>query len=160
MNNAISVILTLVYIAIVATLVIKKVNSVFVFLMTGMGVLLIASLVTGTSVLGVDSTSGNLLIDVFVFSKDTFSSNLSGIGLTLMMITGYAMYMSHIGAYWRIYKASLSGDEAPFKNFQSLYCVGHVVCDWNLFEAGDYQCCRPWNAADVNCISHFNFYGS
>ena len=127
MNNAISVILTLVYIAIVATLVIKKVNSVFVFLMTGMGVLLIASLVTGTSVLGVDSTSGNLLIDVFVFSKDTFSSNLSGIGLTLMMITGYAMYMSHIGASTKLaYLAMkpLSKISNPYIVLGMLFVIG------------------------------------
>ncbi len=36
MNNAIAVMITLLYIVIVATLVIKKYNSVFVFLVSGM----------------------------------------------------------------------------------------------------------------------------
>ena len=97
MNNAIAVILTLAYIAVVATLVIKKYNSVFVFLMSGIGILLVSAIFTGQSVLG-EETQGNAIIDVFVFAKDAFSSNLGGVGLTLMMITGYAMYMSHIGA--------------------------------------------------------------
>lgn len=127
MSNAISVILTLVYIAIVATLVIKKVNSVFVFLMTGIGVLLAAALVTGTSVLGADSSSGNVWIDVFVFVKNTFSSNLSGIGLTLMVITGYAMYMSHIGASTKLaYLAMkpLSKISNPYIVLGMLFVIG------------------------------------
>ena len=47
MNNTIAVILTLLYIVIVATLVIKKYNSVFVFLVSGMAILLISAIIGG-----------------------------------------------------------------------------------------------------------------
>ena len=45
MNNAIAVMITLLYIVIVATLVIKKYNSVFVFLVSGMVILLIFAII-------------------------------------------------------------------------------------------------------------------
>ena len=47
MNNAIAVMITLLYIVIVATLVIKKYNSVFVFLVSGMVILLIFAIIGG-----------------------------------------------------------------------------------------------------------------
>lgn len=97
MATALSVALTLIYIAFVVYLVLKRCNSVFVFLVSGIAVFLVAALVTGTSVMG-DKTSGSLVIDAFLYAKTQFSSNMSGVGLTLMMVTGYAMYMSHIGA--------------------------------------------------------------
>ena len=42
MNHTLAVIVTLLYIVIVATLVIKKYNSVFVFLVSGMMILLLS----------------------------------------------------------------------------------------------------------------------
>lgn len=126
MNNAIAVILTLAYIAIVATLVIKKYNSVFVFLMSGIGILLVSAIFTGQSILG-EETNGNAIIDVFVFAKNAFSSNLGGVGLTLMMITGYAMYMSHIGASTKLaYLATkpLSKIKNPYIVLSMLFIIG------------------------------------
>ena len=129
MNNAIAVILTLAYIAVVATLVIKKYNSVFVFLMSGIGILLVSAIFTGQSVLG-EETQGNAIIDVFVFAKDAFSSNLGGVGLTLMMITGYAMYMSHIGASTKLaYLATkpLSKIKNPYIVLSMLFIIGIIL---------------------------------
>ena len=126
MNDVIAVILTLAYIAIVAVLVIKKYNSVFVFLMSGISVLLIFAIITGQSVLG-EETQGNAIIDVFVFGKNAFSSNLGGVGLTLMMITGYAMYMSHIGASTKLaYLATkpLSKIKNPYIVLSMLFVIG------------------------------------
>jgi len=97
MENIIAVLLTLSLIVVVIRLIAKKYNSVFVFLVSGIIVLLTASLITGNSILG-DATVGNPIIDVFVFVKDTFTKNASGIGMTLMIVTGYAIYMSHMGA--------------------------------------------------------------
>ena len=97
MYDILSVIATFVFIGIVANLVIKKYNSVFVFMMSGILVLLGYAILTGTSVLG-ENTTGNVIVDVFTFTANAFKSNASGVGLTLMMVTGYAVYMSHIGA--------------------------------------------------------------
>lgn len=47
MSNLIAVVLTIAYIAFVATLVIKRYNSVFVFMTSGIAVLLGFALITG-----------------------------------------------------------------------------------------------------------------
>lgn len=107
MNNAIAVMITLLYIVIVATLVIKKYNSVFVFLVSGMVILLIFAIIGGNSIMD-DKTTGNAVIDVFAYAANAFKSNASGVGLTLMMVTGYAVYMSHIGASTKLVQHRLN----------------------------------------------------
>ena len=62
-----------------------------------MAILLISAIIGGHSIMG-DKTTGNAVIDVFAYAANAFKSNASGVGLTLMMVTGYAVYMSHIGA--------------------------------------------------------------
>ena len=114
MNSVLAVILTLLFIVVVATLVIKKYNSVFVFLTSGMLVILALSLLSGTSVLG-DSTTGSLIIDVFTFAVNTFKAQSSGVGMILMMVTGYAVYMSHIGASTKLAYLAM----APLKKIKN-----------------------------------------
>ncbi|MCI9592865.1 MAG: C4-dicarboxylate transporter DcuC [Lachnospiraceae bacterium] len=126
MNSTIAVILTLTYIVIVSVLVIKKYNSVFVFMMSGSFVLLMSALITGNSILG-DKTTGNAIIDVFTFVANSFKSNASGVGLTLMMVTGYAVYMSHIGASTKLaYLATkpLSKIKNPYIVLGVLFVIG------------------------------------
>lgn len=129
MNSVLAVIVTLVYIAIVATLVVKRYNSVFVFLMSGMFVLFIAALVTGESIMG-DSSTGNAIVDVFAYSASQFSANASGVGLTLMMVTGYAVYMSHIGASTKLAHLAikpLSKIKNPYIVLSMLFVVGTLL---------------------------------
>lgn len=129
MSNTLAVILTLIYIVIVAVLVIKKYNSVFVFLLSGMFVLIMAALITGTSILGAETT-GNAVIDVFMYATNTFKSNLSGIGFTLMIVTGYAVYMSHIGASTKLaYLATkpLSKIKNPYVVLSMLFIIGTLL---------------------------------
>ena len=129
MNNTIAVILTLLYIVIVATLVIKKYNSVFVFLVSGMAILLISAIIGGNSIMG-DKTTGNAVIDVFAYAANAFKSNASGVGLTLMMVTGYAVYMSHIGASTKLaYLATkpLSKIKNPYIVLSMLFIIGTLL---------------------------------
>lgn len=129
MSNGIAVLLTLIYIVIVAALVIRKYNSVFVFLMSGMLVLLLSAVFTGNSILG-DNTTGNAVIDVFAYAANTFKSNASGTGLTLMMVTGYAVYMSHIGASTKLaYLATkpLSTIKNPYIVLSLLFVIGTLL---------------------------------
>ena len=129
MNNTIAVILTLLYIVIVATLVIKKYNSVFVFLVSGMAILLISAISGGNSIMG-DKTTGNAVIDVFAYAANAFKSNASGVGLTLMMVTGYAVYMSHIGASTKLaYLATkpLSKIKNPYIVLSMLFIIGTLL---------------------------------
>lgn len=129
MSNLIAVVLTIAYIAFVATLVIKRYNSVFVFMTSGIAVLLGFALITGQSVMG-DATTGSAVIDVFAFTADAFSSNASGVGMTLMMVTGYAMYMSHIGASTKLaYLATkpLSKIKNPYIVLSMLFIIGALL---------------------------------
>lgn len=129
MNPVLSVVLTVVYIGFVVYLVLKKYNSVFVFLTSGIIVFFIAALVSGQSVMG-DKTSGSALIDAFVYAKTAFSSNLSGVGLTLMMVTGYAMYMSKIGASTKlafIATKPLSRIKNPYLVLSFLFIIGVIL---------------------------------
>lgn len=126
MGSIFSVIATMVFIAIVATLVVKKYNSVFVFMMLGIVVLLGSAIFTGVSVLG-EETTGNAIVDVFTFAANAFKSNVSGVGLTLMMVTGYAIYMSHIGASKKLaYLATkpLSKIKNPYIVLSVLFVIG------------------------------------
>lgn len=122
MKDIISVLLTFLLIAIVVRLVVKKYNSVFVFLTSGVIVLLASSLITGTSILG-ENTVGNASIDVFVFVKDTFVNNASGTGMTLMMVTGYALYMSHMGASTKLAQLATK----PLSKIKNPYVVLSLV---------------------------------
>lgn len=126
MNSILSVIITLLFIIIVVRLVLKKYNSVFVFMMSGIVVLLASALITGQSILGKETT-GNVVIDVFAYTANSFKSNASGVGLTLMMVTGYALYMSHIGASTKLaYLAMnpLSKIKNPYIVLSFLFIIG------------------------------------
>lgn len=97
MKDAILVILTLIAVIIVARFVLKKVNTVVVFITSGIIILTVASLITHTSPLG-KNTLGNPILDSFGFVTSAFTSTVSGVGAIIMAVTGYAAYMNHIGA--------------------------------------------------------------
>lgn len=95
--NFLTVILTLAVTAFVATLVIKKMNPLFTFLISGIVILLAWTAVTQQSILGQNSM-GNIYFDVFGFVAQQFETNVAGIGAIIMTVTGYAAYMKHIHA--------------------------------------------------------------
>jgi DcuC family C4-dicarboxylate transporter len=73
-----------------AYLVLEHYNTLFVFLITGILVLLIYTICTQKSLLPKSSSTGNIYMDVFGFVSQTFASTMS--------VTGYAAYMSHLKA--------------------------------------------------------------
>lgn len=71
--------------------------------MTGIVLLLIAHFSGMTSLSGlVKKSTGFGPFDAFEFIRDTLSVRLGGLGLQIMLIGGFATYMSAIGAsrYW------------------------------------------------------------
>lgn len=118
LDGILAIILTFAYIGLVAYMVIKKFNTVWVFMMTGLGVILLFSFFTDYQVLG-DAATGNVVLDCFVFVKNQFTSNLSGSGFNLMACTGYAMYMSYIGASTKLAFISLQ----PLRGIKNSYIV-------------------------------------
>lgn len=91
------IILTVIFAVIVATLILKKYNAIFVFFSSGIFILIIASLLTGTPILEKGSL-GNVFFDAFGFITKTFKANIGNIGTLIMVVTGYATYMKHIQA--------------------------------------------------------------
>lgn len=91
------IILTVVFAVIVATLILKKYNAIFVFFSSGIFILIVASLLTGTPILEKGSL-GNVFFDAFGFITKTFKANIGNIGTLIMVVTGYATYMKHIKA--------------------------------------------------------------
>lgn len=89
--------LTIIFTVIVAKLILKKYNAIFVFFASGVIILISASLLTGTPILGKESM-GNVFLDAFGFITKTFQSNIAGIGTIIMVVTGYAEYMKRIKA--------------------------------------------------------------
>ena len=129
MESLVSVVLTLAYIVAVAVLVIKKYNSVLVFLGSGILVLLAIFAFKDASLLG-DKATGNFVFDVFTFVTQAFSSNTAGVGMTLMMVTGYAVYMSHIGASTKlatIASKPLSKIRNPYIALSFVFIIGILL---------------------------------
>lgn len=118
--------LTILFAVMVARLILKKYNAIFVFFASGIVILMAASLLTGTPILPKGSL-GNVFLDTFGFLTATFKKNIAGIGTLIMVVTGYATYMKHIGASTKLaFTAShlLGGIRNKYLLLSAFYLVG------------------------------------
>lgn len=118
--------LTIIFAVIVAKLILKKYNAIFVFFASGVVILMTASLLTGTPILPKGSL-GNVFLDTFGFLTATFKKNIAGIGTLIMVVTGYATYMKHIGASTKLaFTASrlLGGISNQYLILSAFYLIG------------------------------------
>jgi len=110
--------LTIIFTVIVAKLILKKYNAIFIFFASGVIILISASLLTGTPILGKESM-GNVFLDAFGFITKTFQSNIAGIGTIIMVVTGYAEYMKRIKASTKLaFMAS-----GPLRKIKNKYLI-------------------------------------
>ena len=94
-----SLLLALVAILFAGRLILQKYHPQSVLLLTGIVLLLIAHFSGLASLSGlVKKSTGFGPFDVFEFIRDTLSVRLGGLGLQIMLIGGFATYMSAIGA--------------------------------------------------------------
>lgn len=94
-----SLLLALIAIIFAGRLILKKYHPQSVLLLTGIVLLLIAHFSGMTSLSGlVKKSTGFGPFDAFEFIRDTLSVRLGGLGLQIMLIGGFATYMSAIGA--------------------------------------------------------------
>ena len=94
-----SLVLALMAILFAGRLILKKYHPQSVLLLTGIALLLIAQFSGMTSLSGlVKQSTGFAPFDAFEFIRDTLSVRLGGLGLQIMLIGGFATYMSAIGA--------------------------------------------------------------
>lgn len=94
---------TFLSVGIVAYLVLKNYNPIFVFFVSGLVILIAAFYLTGTPIPNANRDPNEItfltnLLDSFGFITATFKKNLSGVGLIIMSVAGFAAYMKHINA--------------------------------------------------------------
>ena len=129
MEQLLLVILTLACTAIVARLILKKYNAIFIFLAAGIIILMMASILTNSSVMG-KATTGNMFIDIFAYITKSFTTNTAGIGSIIMAVTGYAMYMSHIKASTKLAVLAtkpLARMHKPYLVLSGIFLIGMAL---------------------------------
>ena len=101
---AVMIVSTLLAVVIVAYYIWKQYNPIFVFFLSGLLLLIFAFYVTGAPIPKApvrpaeQMTFLNILLDSFAFITATFKAQLSGVGLIIMSVAGFAAYMKHINA--------------------------------------------------------------
>lgn len=101
--NLLMILCTLLSVGIVAYLVLKNYNPIFVFFVSGLVILIAAFYLTGTPIPNANRNPNEItfltnLLDSFGFITATFKKNLAGVGLIIMSVAGFAAYMKHINA--------------------------------------------------------------
>lgn len=94
---------TFLSVGIVAYLVLRNYNPIFVFFVSGLVILIVAFYLTGTPIPNANRKTDEItfltnLLDSFGFITATFKKNLAGVGLIIMSVAGFAAYMKHINA--------------------------------------------------------------
>lgn len=118
MYNAVLIACTVLSAVVVAWLILRRYNAIFVFFSAGIALLMLAGWMTGAPILG-KVTLGNVFLDTFGFIGSTFKKNISGVGAIIMIVTGYAAYMKHIQASTKL--AYLAGK--PLARIKNRYLV-------------------------------------
>lgn len=123
------VLLTVLLVVVAVIMILKKVDTRLTFLFLGVIGLTLATIVTGTSVLG-DATTGSLVLDVFDVIRTKFISTIQGTGIRLMMIGGYVMLMNHVKAADVLALGAaklLRGIKNPYIVLGLVYAIGAVL---------------------------------
>ncbi len=113
------IIITILVVAWVIYMIIKKHYPQAVLLIAGIILLLATYLIGNNSILSVKESSGSALLDIFHTIKVLLSSRVAGLGLTIMSIAGFAKYMEYIGASKSLFAVVAS----PLRYIKSPYIL-------------------------------------
>jgi len=111
--------ITLFIIFFVGYFIVKKFYPQGVLFVAGFLLLCTAIFFKDTPILNEKASIGSNFLDIFQYLKDTFSKTTAGLGLTIMVVGGFAKYMDHIGAS----KALVKITTKPMKRLNSPYLV-------------------------------------
>ncbi len=115
-----SLFLALIAIIFAGRLILKKYNPQAVLILTGLLLTVTAHLLGYIDVTTlVKKSTGLSAFDLFENIRDTFSSRAGGLGLQIMLIGAFAMYMSHIGASQVLVRVS----SRPLQKLNSPYLL-------------------------------------
>lgn len=123
-----SVLLTLLIIAPVVWLIIHKYNPQLSIVFGGFALLLLAAALGSGGIDG--SKTGFVLFDVFDVWTSAFKTVTGGLGMSIMLVGAYAMYMDHIGASKALVGIAikpLQAMHAPYMVLMMTYIVGQLV---------------------------------
>lgn len=101
----ITYLITAITIVALAWLILKQYYPQAVLTMAGIFLYLIAHWFGGVPI--VENSSGIAILDVFTKLKDIFAYRAGGLGLIIMSVAGFAVYMSHIGAAQALVRVSV-----------------------------------------------------
>ena len=91
-----SLLIALIGLVFAGRLILKNYNPQAVLFLTGIAMMAIA-IFTNNAVF-VEKSTGWVGFDIFEYIRNTFSNRAGGLGLKIMLIGGFAMFMSAIGA--------------------------------------------------------------
>jgi DcuC family C4-dicarboxylate transporter len=112
-------IITLLVVAWVIYMIIKKFYPQAVLLVAGIVLFLATYFIGGTPILDAKQSSGSAFLDIFHTITVLLSSRVAGLGLTIMSIAGFAKYMEYIGASKSLFAVVAS----PLKHIKSPYIL-------------------------------------
>ena len=119
-----------VVIVIVGYLILKGFKPTGVLLFSGM-VLLLFTVINGQSILPKNlHSTGNQFTDIFEFVKSVLDSNTGNLGMQIMLICGFASYMTKIGANDALIQQlsrPLSVIKSPYFLLVAIYLLGCLM---------------------------------
>lgn len=127
----VSIIIGLVMIVITAYLVIKRFYPQAVLLFAGLIMIILSIPLQDSQLLDDDSTTGSAWLDVFDLIRVTMMDTFSGLGLTIMAVGGFALYMEKIGASNALVEIAakpLQKIKRPYLILGLTYVLGQALC--------------------------------
>ncbi|MCL2416490.1 MAG: C4-dicarboxylate transporter DcuC [Bacteroidales bacterium] len=124
-------VISLIFIAIAAWLLLKKYNPQAVLLVIGLTMLVVA-MILGTSGELIAVSTGNVVFDFFRVVVNTFTGSLSRFGFMIMAIGGYVAYMNHIKASEALVYVSMK-PMSLFKKYPYIAAIAVIPIGQILF---------------------------
>ncbi|EGG52096.1 transporter, anaerobic C4-dicarboxylate uptake C family [Parasutterella excrementihominis YIT 11859] len=126
-------IVVLLGIVLVGYLIVKKYYAPWSLLLVGLILLLIVGLFTDTAIVTGKKATNSWLLDIVQVVTNISSSTLAGLGLQIMVISGFADYLDRIGAtksFVKICAKPLEYIHSPYTLLAISYLVGQFI---NIF---------------------------
>ncbi|MGO1590836.1 MAG: C4-dicarboxylate transporter DcuC [Ancrocorticia sp.] len=127
----VSVIIGLVMIGITAYMVLKRYYPQAVLLASGLVMIFLSIPLQDAELLDAETTTGSAWLDAFDLIRITMADTFSGLGMTIMAVGGFALYMEKIGASSALVEIAakpLQKVKKPYLILALTYVVGQALC--------------------------------
>lgn len=124
------IVLGLLIVVSTAYMIVKKFNPQATLIFAGLLMLVISLFIADAPLLDEETTTGAAWLDLFELMKNLFAKTLSGVGLVIMAVGGFALYMSKIGASGalvRLVIKPLKAINRPYLVLALAFVVGQLL---------------------------------